>query len=125
MQKNAYTNRSTTVPMTAPELSVFAIAVVVVAAAATVSAAARFANAGPAFVADVATAAATKKARRAAEKTRPAVFGKDGRLPMEGGSGFGADASFDSFEPTVAETETDRVTENARGETPPRVPVGE
>jgi hypothetical protein len=122
MQKNAYTNRSTTVPMTAPELSVFAIAVAVPAAAAAVSAAARFAKAGPAFVANVAAAAATKKARRAAEKTTPAAFGKDERLPREGGVGFGAGAS---FELAVAETETDRVTSDSRGETPPRLPDGE
>ena len=121
MQKNAYTNRSTTVPMTAPELSVLAIAVAVPAAAAAVSAAARCAKAGPAFVANAAAAAATKKARRAAEKTTPAAFGKDERLPREGGVGFGAGAS---FELAVAETETDRVTSDSRGETPPRLPDG-
>ena len=116
MQKNAYTNRSTTVPMTAPELSVLAIAVVVPNAAAAVSAAARSRRRGG-FRRQRRRRRRDEKARRAAEKTTPPPSGKTNGFP-EGGVGFGAGAS---FELAVAETETDRVTSDSRGETPPRL----
>ena len=112
MQKNAYTNRSTTVPMTAPELSVFAIAVAVPAAAAAVSAAARFAKAGPP-AANVAAAAAA--ARRAAEKRRRPPSGKttasQGRRRRLRCRRF--------VRARGRRDETDRVTSDSRGETPP------
>jgi hypothetical protein len=96
MQKNAYTNNSAIVPMTAPELSVdFAAASATVTAA---SVAAFLAYAGPALVA-AATAATQNATRRAAEKTTLATFGNAAALWVfsrdgeDGGADVCADAT--------------------------------